>query len=182
MQHVIQLIIVKLLYSEWRVCAEFLPSDIFLFKHLMKQHGPASAPCLYVSVCVLSMETENAWECYFTHPLHLMRSFCQWCEKNSLTLQAFFAPVQKFKIESHLFKKKKKLISAGRAASEAVLIGCVSCLWTPATRFKISSGHCHLQKKPYLCWCWAKTNTVSISMSTRCLLSCAFEHCSRFIL
>lgn len=34
--------------------------------------------------------SRNAWECYFTHPLHLRRSFCQRCEKNSLTLQAIF--------------------------------------------------------------------------------------------
>lgn len=47
----------------------------------------------------------NAWECYFTHPLHLMRSFCQWCEKNSLTLQAFLHQCKSSKLKRHLFNK-----------------------------------------------------------------------------
>lgn len=107
----------------------------------------------------------NAWECYFTHPLHLMRSFCQWCEKNSLTVQGFFFPFLFFPLFVHQCKSSKSKrhlfnethLRRERAASMDAAIGCESRLWGPGPQGAESNpAIVHFKKR---CWCRAPTDT-----------------------
>lgn len=122
-----------------------------------------------------------AWECYFTHPLHLRRSFCQRCEKNSLTLQAiffsFFFSVQQCKsskLKRHLFNKTH-LRRERERERESCFQGCpnldmILVFEGSAARCRLTWGCCPF-KAALAISCKIRRNHKPISQFSLCLHS-----------
>lgn len=133
----------------------FLPPNIWWSSMV---HPPHESDCP-------EHESWNAWECYFTHPLHLRRSFCQRCEKNSLTLQAIFSPLffsvqqcKRSKLQRHLFNKQEE---RERPAFKNAPTGHDSCCWSLGHLFEGAEWPKGVVLLKLGCWCRAKSSGIA---------------------
>ncbi len=71
----------------------------------MKQHGPSSAPCLYLSVCVLSMETEMLGNAISHIPFIWCAASVSDVRKTAWLSKLFLHQCKSSKLKRHLFNK-----------------------------------------------------------------------------
>lgn len=71
----------------------------------MEQHGPSSAPCLYLSVCVLSMETEMLGNAISHIPFIWCAASVSDVRKTAWLSKLFLHQCKSSKLKRHLFNK-----------------------------------------------------------------------------